>query len=608
MPDRRLAVALGLLLSFATLAGAQTWTPLVHQPTFQASTALLLTDGTVMVQAEESRNWWRLTPDNTGSYVNGTWSQLASTAANYAPIYYASAVLPDGRVVVEGGEYNISGDPVWTTLGAIYNPAGNTWTSVAPPSGWAAIGDAQSVILPNGTFMLANIDSGKTALLNASNLTWSLLAGTGKTGANDEEGWTLLPNGKVLTVDCNNTANLTNSELFNPATGTWSSAGSTIVKLPDTNADGSGSHEIGPAVLRPDGTVFATGATSNTAVYNSTTGVWTVGPTFPNGLDVADGPAALLPNGNVLVDTSPGIFGVGAQFFEFNGTSLAMVPNPPNASGEPSFAGRMLVLPTGQILFTDGSFNVEIYTASGTYQTAWKPTISSFPSSVTTGVNGYSISGTQFNGLSQGGVYGDDAQEATNYPLVRITNSATGHVFYAKTHDHSTMGVATGSTVVSTFFDVPNSIETGASNLQVVANGIPSDAVSIQVVSSPPDFYTVTPCRLVDTRNPIGALGGPALVASAQRIFSLAGVCGVPADARAVSLNLTVTQPLTTGDLRMFPADQTVAPVTSAINFAPGQTLANNIILAVDATGSIKVQNDAQGTVHLILDINGYFK
>ncbi len=608
MPDRRLAVALGLLLSFATLAGAQTWTPLVHQPTFQASTALLLTDGTVMVQAEESRNWWRLTPDNTGSYVNGTWSQLASTAANYAPIYYASAVLPDGRVVVEGGEYNISGDPVWTTLGAIYNPAGNTWTSVAPPSGWAAIGDAQSVILPNGTFMLANIDSGKTALLNASNLTWSLLAGTGKTGANDEEGWTLLPNGKVLTVDCNNTANLTNSELFNPATWTWSSAGSTIVKLPDTNADGSGSHEIGPAVLRPDGTVFATGATSNTAVYNSTTGVWTVGPTFPNGLDVADGPAALLPNGNVLVDTSPGIFGVGAQFFEFNGTSLAMVPNPPNASGEPSFAGRMLVLPTGQILFTDGSFNVEIYTASGTYQTAWKPTISSFPSSVTTGVNGYSISGTQFNGLSQGGVYGDDAQEATNYPLVRITNSATGHVFYAKTHDHSTMGVATGSTVVSTFFDVPNSIETGASNLQVVANGIPSDAVSIQVVSSPPDFYTVTPCRLVDTRNPIGALGGPALVASAQRIFSLAGVCGVPADARAVSLNLTVTQPLTTGDLRMFPADQTVAPVTSAINFAPGQTLANNIILAVDATGSIKVQNDAQGTVHLILDINGYFK
>jgi len=608
MPDHRLAVGLGLLLSFAAVAGAQTWTPLVHQPTFAASTPLLLTDGTVMVQAEESSSWWRLTPDNTGSYVNGTWSQLASTSASYAPIYYASAVLPDGRVVIEGGEYNISGDPVWTTLGAIYNPASNTWTSITPPSGWAAIGDAQSVVLPNGTFMLANIDSGKTALLNASNLTWSLLAGTGKTGANDEEGWTLLPNGKVLTVDCNNTSNLTNSELFDPVTGTWSSAGSTIVKLPDLFADGSGSHEIGPAVLRPDGTVFATGATSNIAIYNSTTGVWTAGPTFPSSLDVADGPAALLPNGNVLVDTSPGIFNLGVQFFEFNGTSLTMVPNPPNAPHEPSYAGRLLVLPTGQILFTDGSSDIEVYTASGTYQDAWRPTIGAFPSTVIAGVTGYSLSGTQLNGLSQGGVYGDDAQTATNYPLVRITNSATSHVFYAKTHNHSTMGVATGTAVVLTFFDVPTGIETGPSSLQVVANGIPSIPVSIQVDSSPPDFYTVPPCRLVDTRNPIGALGGPALGASSQRIFALAGVCGVPAGVRAVSLNLTVTQPLAGGDLRMFPADQTVAPITSAINFATGQTLANNMILAVDASGSIRIQNDAQGTVHLILDVNGYFK
>jgi hypothetical protein len=161
---------------------------------------------------------------------------------------------------------------------------------------------------------------------------------------------------------------------------------------------------------------------------------------------------------------------------------------------------------------------------------------------------------------------------------------------------------------VSTFFDVPTGIETGPSSLQVVANGIPSIPVSIQVDSSPPDFYTVPPCRLVDTRNPIGALGGPALGASSQRLFALAGVCGVPAGVRAVSLNLAVTQPLAGGDLRMFPADQTVAPITSAINFATGQTLANNMILAVDASGSIRVQNDAQGTVHLILDVNGYFK
>lgn len=608
MPHRILAVGLGALLSVAALAGAQTWTPLVHQPSFSASTAHLLTDGTVMVHETEGSNWWRLKPDNTGSYVNGTWSQLASLPAGYTPLYYASAVLPDGRVVVEGGEYNGGSDGVWTTLGAIYNPTANAWTSISPPVGWTLIGDAQGVVLADGTFMLANIISTKSALLNASTLTWTVLPGTGKTGAHDEEGWNLLPNGKVLTIDCNNPSNLTNSQLFNPATGTWSSAGSTIVKLDDTNADNSGSHEMGPAVLRPDGTVFAVGATPNTAVYNTATGVWTAGPTFPSGLDSADGPASILPNGNVLAAVSPGVFNAGTQFFEFNGTTLTSVPNVPNGPGEPSFVGRMLVLPTGQVLYTDGSFTIQIYTASGTYQAAWKPTITSFPATVALGSTGYSISGTQFNGLSQGAFYGDDAQAATNYPLVRITNNATGHVAYARTHNHSTMGVATGATIVSTFFDVLAGTETGPSTLQVVANGIPSDPVAIQVANaSPLDFYTLTPCRLVDTRNANGPLGGPALLASSQRTFTFSGVCGVPADAKAVSLNVTVTQAIALGDLRMFPADQT-APLASAINFGLGQTLANNTIVAVDATGAIKVQNDALGTVHLVLDVNGYFK
>jgi hypothetical protein len=96
-------------------------------------------------------------------------------------------------------------------------------------------------------------------------------------------------------------------------------------------------------------------------------------------------------------------------------------------------------------------------------------------------VPNYSISGTQFNGLTQASAYGDDMQNATNYPLVRIVNSATGHVFYCKTHDHSAMGVATGTTKVSTRFDVPAQVEPGPSQLYVVANGIPSVPVSLTV-------------------------------------------------------------------------------------------------------------------------------
>ncbi len=93
----------------------------------------------------------------------------------------------------------------------------------------------------------------------------------------------------------------------------------------------------------------------------------------------------------------------------------------------------------------------------------------------------YSISGTQFNGLSQAAAVGDELNAATNYPLVRITNAASGHVVYARTHNHSTMGVATGSTLVSTMFDVPPNTETGASSLVVVANGIASAPASVTV-------------------------------------------------------------------------------------------------------------------------------
>ena len=472
------------LLALATLGGAQTWTPLTHQPTFGASTALLLTDGTVMVQDSASgspNHWWRLKPDLSGSYINGTWTQIASLPSGYDPLYYASAVLPDGRVVIVGGEFNPPGNPqqVQTNMAAIYDPQSNAWTSFFGP--WSQVGDAQSAVLPNGTFMLGNCCNSQQALLNASNLTWTI-TGAGKADRNSEEGWTALPNntsnphnGGLLTIDVTSAGN---AEIYDFNTGAWTSIGGPPVSL-------VGCSEIGPAVLRPDGSVFATGATSNTAIYNSSTNSWRVGPTFPSGLGVVDGPAALLPNGKVLVDAAPigpcGTFPAGSKFFEFDGTNLTAVANPPRASVDPSFVGRMLVLPTGQVLFTDGSNDVEVYTPTGTFNFVWQPTINSAPSNITVGASWYQILGTQLNGLSQGGMYGDDAQSATNYPLVRITNNATHHVFYALTHDHSSMGVATGGVQVSTLFDPPLNLERGLSTLVVVANGIPSAPVTVNV-------------------------------------------------------------------------------------------------------------------------------
>jgi hypothetical protein len=231
--------------------------------------------------------------------------------------------------------------------------------------------------------------------------------------------------------------------------------------------------------------VFATGATGapgasgHTAIYDTNTKTWSAGPDFPNGLDVADGPAALLPNGNVLVLTSPGVFNLGARFLEFDGSEFTDVTHgntdAPNIS---SYYGNMLALPTGEILFTDFG-NVWIYRPKGKPNPAWRPQITSVPSEVSRG-GSYKISGYNFNGFSQGAAYGDDTQGATNYPLVRLTNRITGNVYYAHTHDHSTMGIAY-SGQASTIFDVSGKTETGLSLLQVIANGIASPPVTVDV-------------------------------------------------------------------------------------------------------------------------------
>jgi hypothetical protein len=484
---RTLAIALLTLLVWSGIASSQEapatskWQKLTNAPSFDADTPLLLTDGTVMVHQYQSTKWWRLTPSITGSYIAGTWTELASAPTGYEPLYFASAVLADGNVVVEGGEYD--GSQSETNSGAIYNPVTNTWTSITAPSGWTHIGDAQSVVLPNGTFMLGNCGYAgsectpfqlQQALLDETTLTWTI-TGSGKADQNSEEGWTLLPTGDVLTVDMNNGME---SERYNPTTGDWSLAGNTFSKLPNASC-----YEIGPAVLRPDGTVFAVGGTSKTNIYNSSTGVWSAGPTFTGGLGVDDGPAAILPDGNVLIDAAPisPCYAAGSKFFEFNGTTLTAVPAPAGASNNPSYVGRMLVLPTGQILFTDGTKTVEVYTATGTYQSAWQPTITSVASTLTAGSTNNVIKGTQFNGLSQGAMYGDDAQMATNYPIIRIVNQTTKDVYYCRTHNHSTMGVATGATIVSTEFDVPSGIATGTSELYVVANGIPSKPKKVTI-------------------------------------------------------------------------------------------------------------------------------
>jgi hypothetical protein len=428
-----------------------------------------------MVHQYNSNNWWSLTPSLTANYAAGTWTKLASMQSGYAPLYFASAVLPDGRVLVEGGEYNnLQG--VETNMGAIYDPVANTWTKVNPPTGWSTIGDSPAIVLPDGTFMMGQGGQPATrqVLFNPSTLTWTAVSTSGKADGFSEEGFALLPDGNVLTVDCEDG---TNSETFNPSTLKWSTAGSTIVPLP--NSGGLGIvPEMGPLMQRPDGSVVAFGATTHTSIYNSTTGSWAKGPDFPNSDDMADAPASILPDGNILVYTSPGVFNGTGTFYEFTYPGNTFIAAPSTAAGGTlqSWQARQLVLPTGQVMWlpADGAtIDVELYSSPGAINSAWKPAITSVPSAITRGTT-YSISGTQLNGFASGTTYGDDAQMATSFPIVVVVNKATRHIFFARTNNFSTSGIATGSTIETANFVVPATAETGPSALVVVTNGIQS--------------------------------------------------------------------------------------------------------------------------------------
>ena len=471
----------------APLAKKSAWLALTNPPPFHPGAMFQLTDGRVLVQEQSSteagtENWWTLTPDSSGSYENGTWSQVGSLPPGYAPEYFTSAVLPDGRLVIEGGEYNGSNTTVWANQGAIYDPVANAWTAIEPPEGgageWVRIGDGPSAVLADGSFMFgASGYSGTTAeaTLDPGALTWTR-TGTGKADGNGEEGWSLLPNGDVLTVDAQSTPN---SELYDPTSGTWHSAGDTPANLADSIG------EIGPQVLMPNGSVLATGASGANALYDTSTGTWSAAPSFPviNGkqYDIADGSAAVLPDGNVLLDASPGVYEKPVQFFLYKAKTgkLATTSSPPSSPLDASNYGFMLMLPNGQLMYNDRYLQMVLYTAGGKAKKAWRPVVTSVPTTLAAG-SGYTLSGSQLNGLTQDTAYGDDYQDATNYPLVRITNTASKQVVYARTYGMTSMSVTPGQSS-SVQFTVPASIGSGASTLVVVANGIASAAVNVTV-------------------------------------------------------------------------------------------------------------------------------
>jgi hypothetical protein len=209
---------------------------------------LLLTDGTVIFNDSGTQYWWKLTPDSAGNYADGTWTQIASLpvigGVQYAPLYFASAVLPDGRFIIMGGEYQ-DFVPTWTNLGAIYDPVADSLDCRQCTDGLGLLQRRRrDRRLRKRGAGRRHLDAGRMLQLPGSgsaagclDLTWTFTGAPNAAGAyQDEQGYELLPNGNVLTIDIwTNYPNggATNAEQYVPSSGVWVSAGNTPVSLVD---------------------------------------------------------------------------------------------------------------------------------------------------------------------------------------------------------------------------------------------------------------------------------------------------------------------------------------------------------------------------------------
>ncbi len=474
------ALTAGLALSAPVLGG--TWTKVVNNPPGAAGLMLLLNDGTVMVtNPGVTANWYKLTPNAKGSYINGTWTTLAN--APHTRLYFQSEVLKDGRVYVSGGEYGTGGP-----YADMYNPATNSWTNLPIPAAlWNPANDdfydCNLEVRPDGSLIMMPVfphTAGIPIVYNPYTNVWSnagkLFRGTWQ----DEASWVKLPDNSILTIDPWGT----NSERYIPATNTWVNDGVVPVAMYDPFG-----FELGGAYMLPNGKAMFLGSTGNTAFYQPTgttsPGVWTAGPVIPSSRGTPDAPACPMPNGKVLcavsaIPTSANHFPSPTYFYEFDYTTNSFTNiNGPTGNSDPisAYKAMMLMLPTGEVLYTNMSGSVYVYNPGGTPLAAAKPSVTSLSKN---GDGSYHLVGKNFNGINEGATYGDDWQMNTNRPLVRFfDNASPPNVWYATTSNWSSSGVWTGAASVTTEFKKHPSMPSTVNQFVVIVNGVASDVYKI---------------------------------------------------------------------------------------------------------------------------------
>ena len=464
---------LALLLCNINLFAQGTWSPLKNQsPQKNAGVMILLSDGTVMAKSgnmssdSTSANWLRLSPDHHGSYVDGTWSDIAPM--KYSRLYFSSQVLMDGRVYVAGGEY---GSGVSTA--EMYDPIKNTWTEIPTPG--TKISDANSEILPDGKILQAMVGNNKTIVYNPK--TNSYTNGPTPSFNMDESSWLKLPDNSILFVGMNTKYTLR----YIPQTNRWVHDANVPVALYDPYGS-----ETGAAFLLPNGKGLFIGATGHTAIYTPTgdtlKGSWEKGPELPDSLSAPDAAAAMMVNGKILCAFSPlpdsaQHFHKPTYFFEYDYVSNSFIPiEAPDGNQKFDMAcynTNMLDLPDGNVLYaSQGAHQYYIYNPNANPLEEAKPKMNEI---IQMNCDSFYVTGTLFNGISEGASYGDDWQMNSNYPLIRIKTDTS--VTYLRTFNWSRTGVQTGELVDTTYFTIPKNFEAANYQIELVVNGVASTSL-----------------------------------------------------------------------------------------------------------------------------------
>ncbi len=460
---------------------------------------LLLPNGDVMVQGANDapvNTWYELQPDSSGDYATGTWKQLANM--NVGRLFFGSTVMPNDQVFVLGGEYSTTGG--FNNTGEVYDMAANSWKST-PAFPLSQFGDDPTVVLPNGNILCGYVAGPQTYEYNPATNTWSNGPTKLDQDGSDEETWVklpasaALPQGGILSWSIFASIGSGNfmGQVYNIATNTWIETKNSTTNPPALLSSPAVGYELGGAVVLPNGNVLQLGANGNTALYDPSTNTWSAGPQIKdkngNLMGPDDAPASILPDGQVIftADAGPssGTFSPPTEMFDYDYTTntitqMTGLPSTLNSNltNTSAFIDRTLVLPSGQLLFTDAS-DLYVFTPNDSAQSAWQPTISNV---VKTSSNTYTLTGLQLSGLSEGSSYGDDVNVSENYPIVQLTSSG-GQVYYATTSNWSNVMVSPvgDTTVESVDFTLPDNIPNGNYQLAVIANGISSAPQQITI-------------------------------------------------------------------------------------------------------------------------------